>query len=214
MNIFNHFHTKTLKYELLNKFLYKNINKLPKIKKIILNFSNKKFELKNLAASALVLELIANQKGILTKSKHSNILLKIRKGDPTGCKVILRKRKMLDFFFKILNETFPNQKNFNGFILTKKLQTNAFSCATDNAFSQLEINQHLFYNLSKLGITIITNSKTQQELIFTLRSFKFPLKQSEANITQMVECNLAKVEVKSSNLFICFLDKWSRGLRR
>ena len=102
MNILNYFYTKTLKYELLNKFLYKNVNKLPKIKKIIFNFNCKNFELKNLAVSLLVLELITNQKGILTKSKYSNILLKICKGNPTGCKVILRKRKMLDFFFRLI----------------------------------------------------------------------------------------------------------------
>jgi hypothetical protein len=38
----------------------------------------------------------------------------------------------------------------------------------------------------------------------------------KAKITQLVECNLAKVKVEGSNPFFCskYLDKWSRGLRR
>ena len=41
---------------------------------------------------------------------------------------------------------------------------------------------------------------------------------SRAIVTQLVECNLAKVEAKGSNPFIClyliFLDRWPSGLRR
>ncbi len=66
MNFLTYFCKKTLNYELLNKFNYKNTKKLPKIKKIVLNFGCKTTDIKHLAASLLALELITCQKGKLT----------------------------------------------------------------------------------------------------------------------------------------------------
>jgi ribosomal protein L5 len=62
MNFLEHFYLKTLKYDLSNRFLYKNTKELPKLKKIILNFGCKTSDLKQLSASLLALELITNQK--------------------------------------------------------------------------------------------------------------------------------------------------------
>ena len=148
MNFIKHFYSKTLKYELLNKFLYKDIKKIPQIKKIILNFGCKNLELKHLAASLLALELITTQKGTLTITKHSNILLKIRKGNPTGCKVTLRKNNMFNFFSKSLIEIFPKQKDFTGFNISKKIKNNVFSYTLDNTFNFNQLKNQYRYFLS------------------------------------------------------------------
>lgn len=177
MNFLEQFYFKTIKYDLLNKFLYKNSKKIPKIKKIILNFGCKNNELKNLATSLLSLELLTKQKGVLTTTKYSNIILKIRKGNPVGCKLILRKDKMFEFLSKTLFEIFPKQKNFKGFNISKKTKKNIFSCELTNtfSFSELEDHYYLFNNLPKLNITIVINSKTKEELLFILKSIKFPI---------------------------------------
>jgi len=178
MHFLEYFYTKSLKYDLINKFFYKNINELPKLKKIILNFGCKTTEIKQLAASSLALELITKQKGILTTTKHSNIFLKIRKGNPIGCKISLQKASMFNFLEKTLIKTFPKTKNFNGLTFTKKTKKNAYSYQIqDNfSFSELEKHYYLFYNLSKLDITIVTNTKVKEETIFLLKSLQLPLK--------------------------------------
>ena len=80
------------------------------MKKIVLNFGCKNSEIKNLAAALISLELIsANEHIELTKSKRANILIQIRSGHPVGCKVILKKRKMYDFFLKLLREILSNR---------------------------------------------------------------------------------------------------------
>ena len=178
MNFLEHLYFKTLKYDLLNKFLYKNTKKIPKIQKIILNFGCKNNELKNLATSLLALELVTKQKGALTTTKYSNLLLKIRKGNPVGCKLILRKEKIFKFLSKTLFEIFPKQKNFKGFNISKKTKKNIFSYELTNtfSFSELEDHYYLFNNLPKLNITIvIDSSKTKEELLFILKSIKFPI---------------------------------------
>ena len=110
---FNSFHLKTLKYELCNKFAYKNISELPKLKKIILNFGCRTADLKHLSASLLALELITCQKGRITTTKSPNLLLKIKKGNPSRFKVTLKKKQMLNFLLKMIINVFPKIKNFS-----------------------------------------------------------------------------------------------------
>lgn len=176
MNSFEKFYNKTLKYELINKFNYQNIENLPKLKKIILSFNCKTSELKNLAIALLALELISKQKGTLTKAKRPNILLKIRKGHPTGCKITLQKKQIFKFFEKIITEILPKLKNLKELKFTDKMKKNTFSYEIYDTFSFFELEQHyyIFNNIPKLNITLITNSKTNIEMLFLLKSFQFP----------------------------------------
>ena len=161
-----------------NKFYYTKTKKLPKLKKIILNFGCKNNDIKSLTSSLLALELITHQKGNLTTTKYSNVLLKIRKGNTVGCKITLRKNKMFYYFEKMLIEIFPKLKNFEGFKSNKKMQKKAFSYELYDtfSFSELEENYHLFNNLPKLDITIVISNKTKLELLFLLTSLQFPIK--------------------------------------
>ena len=171
----NYYHN-ILQYDLINKFHYKTPKTLPKLKKIVLNFGYKKFNVKIIASSLLALELITTKRGIITKTSNSHVLLKIRKGNPVGCKVILKKTLMYNFFAKMLINIFPQIKEFKKFRFQQK-QQNTFSYKLKNTlvFLELEQNYNLFNSISNLNITIITNTKTQDELLFLLNSFKFPL---------------------------------------
>jgi large subunit ribosomal protein L5 len=179
MNFIEYFSKKTLNYELLNKFNYKNTKKLPQIKRIVLNFGCKTTDIKHLATSLLALELISSQKSKLTTTKYSNAVLKIRKGNPVGCKVELRNQKMYNFIEKLLVEVFPKLKNFNGIKFNEKLKKNSLSYKlNDNfVFKTIEENYYLFYNLlPKLDITILSNNKTTKELVFIIKSLSFIIK--------------------------------------
>lgn len=178
MHFLEKFYSKTLKYELINKFKYNNTKNLPKLEKIILNFGCKTAEMRQLASCLLAVELITNQKGTFTKTKHANILFKIRKGNPTGCKITLQKFNLFNFLYRILSEVFPKLKNFKGFTVTKKMKKRTFSYELHEtfSFSELENHYYLFNNLPKLSVTVITSSKTKLELIYLLKSFQFPFR--------------------------------------
>ena len=178
MHFLKNFYSKTLKYDLINKFTYKKTTDLPEIKKIILNFGFKTPDIKQLSSSLLAFELITKQKGILTTTKKSIVSLKIRKGNPTGCKLTLQKNNLFNFIEKILIKTFSKLKNFNEFNLTRKIKKNTFSFEIHDTFSFSELENHYYYfeNLSKLDITIVTSTKNKYELLFILKSFQFPFK--------------------------------------
>ena len=172
------YHQDIVQYDLINKFHYKNLQNLPKLQKIVLNFGNKNPNLKNLASALLLLELITTKRGVITTANSPHILLKIKKGSPVGCKVILKKTLMYSFFARLLIDVCPQIKKFKKFTLQKKEQhPNTFSYQLKNIFIFLESKQNynLFNQLSSLDITIVTNTKTQNELLFLFNSFKLPI---------------------------------------
>ena len=176
MNPLENYYKKVIRYDLINKFFYYDLNDIPELKKIILNFGCKSFALKTIASSLLALELITTKEGTITKAKRANILLKVRKGYPVGCIVVLKKIKMYNFFLKLLTEVFPNLKDFKGINVSKKLKGNSFSLTLIDLinFKELEKQFYLFTNLPPLNIILITNTKTRKELFYLLNSFKVP----------------------------------------
>ena len=178
MHFLEQFYFKTLKYDLVNKFVYSNADELPKLKKIILNFGFKAVDAKQLSSGLLAFELIANQKGVITTTTKSNILLKIRKGNPTGCKLTLQKHNLFNFLKKVIKKVFPKLKSFKGFTPNRQIKKNAFSYEIHDTFSFFELEKHYycFNNLPKLDITIVTTTQDKKELIFILKSLQFPFK--------------------------------------
>jgi large subunit ribosomal protein L5 len=176
MSILENYYKKVIRYDLINKYIYSALKEVPELKKIILNFGCKNFELRNIASAFLSLVLITLKKGVLTQSKRANILLKVRKGYPVGCAVVLTKSKMYTFLFKLLVDVFPNLKDFKGVIASKKLKNSSFSFTLKDliSFDELEKLFYLFTNLPPLNITLIISAKTKEELFYLLNSFKLP----------------------------------------
>jgi ribosomal protein L5 len=91
---------------------------------------------------------------------------------------ILTKNKIYNFLFKLILEILPALKNFKGISYKfNKLKCNSFSFYIKDLIVLKEFNPHfhLFNNLPALNITIITNTKNKNELIYLLQSFKLPL---------------------------------------
>jgi len=177
MKVIKNYYNQVLKYDFLNKFNYKNINQIPRIEKIILNFNCKNFDIKKIATAILALELITTQKSVITKSKKVSINLKIRKGHPVGCKVILKKDKLESFLLKLLNKIFPELKNFKG-LTFKSRSKNSLTFALKDLinFNELNSNFYLFTSLPTLNIILVYNTKTIKESSFFLHSLKIPLR--------------------------------------
>lgn len=176
MNLLENYYKQVIKYDLINKFFYNRLKDIPELKKIILNFGCKSAEIRSIASSVFALELITTKQVTITKSKRANILLKIRKGNPVGCTVILTKKKMYQFFFKLLTDVFPYLKDFRGINISKNLKNKSLSLTLSDLiyFKELEKQFYLFTNLPPLNITLVTNAKTREELLYLLNSFKMP----------------------------------------
>ena len=157
MNSLKYYYKKIIIHDLINKFSYNQISEIPELKKIILNFGCKDFEIKSIASALLSLELITMRKGSVARSKRANILLKIRKGNPVGCVVVLRNTEMYHFLLKLVSEVLPNLKDFKGLSVSKKLGTTSFSFTLKDLINFKELEKQ-FYLFIKLCIYINWNS--------------------------------------------------------
>ena len=169
MKIFKSYYKNIVGYDLLHKFTFKEIKQVPKLKKIVLTFCLKKYEIKHLLVSLAALKIISDVKFCsVIKSKSSNISLKIKKGNPIGSKIILRKVKMNLFLLKLLSIGFLNKKKF------ENVNKNTFSFKIKDTlkFSELEQNYQYFKNLPVLNVNIIFTSTKKDLLLFLLKSYK------------------------------------------
>lgn len=93
---------KIILYDLILQNSYSNFFKIPRINSINLNFGLKDFliDSKKILNILIYMELLINQKPVITKSKKNILTLKIKKGNIVGCKLTLRK-KFIYFFRKI-----------------------------------------------------------------------------------------------------------------
>ena len=167
MKFLSNYNKNIVKYDLLNKFNYDSINNIPKLKIIHIHLSLKKPDLKLLLSYLAMLKIVTKQNSFIVTAKKSNIIFKIRKGIPIGCKVTLRKTKMFLFYWKLLNQEFFSINSF-------KLQKNSVSFQLKKLFSfnEIELNYQFFSNLKFLNVNLITTSSNYKQNKFILSSYK------------------------------------------
>jgi len=102
--------------ELMKKLGYKNVMKVPKVTKIILNIG-----LGEAVTNAKVLEgaekdmtAITGQHPVITRSKKSIANFKLRPGMPIGMRVTLRGARMYEFLDKLVSIVLPRIRDFQG----------------------------------------------------------------------------------------------------
>jgi ribosomal protein L5 len=173
MNIFRNYYKQIIKQDFVNKFRSK---KVPKLEKIVLNFGCRNFSIQKFATTMLALEIITGKKGTVTTSKKPNILLKIQKGQPSGCKVVLRKKEVDSFLLRLNMEILPRLKTFSKFKVATQ-QSNFFCQLPANSLKLEEFeNQYpLFAVLPILDINMFTDSKNHKKILFAAKSVKLPI---------------------------------------
>lgn len=143
------------KIDLITKFNLIQKENLIFCKKISLNFGFKdiKFDKKQLILYFILLELLSNQKCVLTISTKNLIHLKIKKGMVTGCKVTLRKSNLFEFL-NLLLLSLPRSEIFIGFRLKETSQKIlAFSTKLKNLFIFYTIESEILSYVKYLDIS-------------------------------------------------------------
>ena len=161
-------------YDLINKFTYLNISKLPCFNKVILSLNRANSNLKDLISMILFFEMISNHQMIannIIRHKKSNVFVKIKKGYPIGCKITLRKSNLYDVLEYLYTDILTNEKNYKHVVVTSQ----GFYLRVINPMKIKRLEKK-FYNLFKslpwLSITFFTTTQTKKELSYFLKAYK------------------------------------------
>jgi large subunit ribosomal protein L5 len=168
MTLIKQHYNNIIKYDIINKYCFNNTFLIPKLTKITLSFNFKKYSKKNFIGCLILLEMLTGNSGYIIKSKKNNVVLKIKKGAPIGCMVVLKKKPLELFLEKFLYNYLPNIQNKNIIVKSK----NFFSFLIPKTFLINEFNEFYLYfkDVPNLNLTFTANSKSTNELIFLINS--------------------------------------------
>jgi large subunit ribosomal protein L5 len=151
--------------KLMDTFKYKNIMQVPKIKKIVINMGLGEaiHNIKILESATEELKLISGQKPVITKAKRSIAAFKLRAGMPIGCMVTLRKGKMYDFYYRLVNIALARVRDFRG-VSGKAFDGNGnYSLGIKEHIIFPEIDYDKIDKIKGLNISVVTTAKTDEE---------------------------------------------------
>lgn len=165
-----------VKKKLQDKFGYKNVNQIPKLKSIVLSMGlAEAIKDKNIIQDCeRDLALISGQRPVQTKAKKSISNFKLREGQVIGLKVTLRKKMMYDFMDRFCNITSPRVLDFRGF--NTKTNKGCYSVGLKDHQVFTELNLDDVKREQGLNITFVTSCETSEECVELLSGLGFPFK--------------------------------------
>jgi large subunit ribosomal protein L5 len=151
--------------KLMETFKYKNIMQAPALDKIILNMGLGEAiqNIKVLDSAAEELKAIAGQKPVITRAKKSIAAFKLREGMPIGCMVTLRRQRMYDFYYKLVNIALARVRDFRG-VSSKAFDGRGnYSLGIKEHIIFPEIDYDKIDKIKGLNISIVTTARTDEE---------------------------------------------------
>ncbi len=166
--------------KLQEHFNYDNVNRVPALKKIVVNIGvgEASRNAKLLENATEELTTIVGQKPKICKARKSVANFNLRAGMPIGTSVTLRSDRMFDFLDRFINIAVPRIRDFRG------LNPNSFDGRgnyTMGVTEQIifpEIEYDKIEQIRGLNITFVTSAETDEEAFQLLSAFGFPFKRN------------------------------------
>jgi large subunit ribosomal protein L5 len=164
--------------DLMQKFGYKTIMQVPRIRKITLNMGvgETTSDKKVLDAAVADMQKIAGQKPVVTKARRSIANFKLRAGFPIGCMVTLRGARMYEFLDRLVNIAMPRIRDFRGVSNRAFDGRGNYSLGFKEQIIFPEIEYDKVDALRGMNIAITTTAKNDDEARALLAAFRFPFK--------------------------------------
>lgn len=174
-NLYN----EKVRSELAKKFDIKNPLAIPTIKKIVVNAGiGSEYRTNTNVVNEMVdvIAQITGQKPIVTEAKESIANFKLREGMPNGVKVTLRKEKMWDFYYKLVNITLARVKDFRGVSRTSFDKRGNYSLGIKEHTVFPEIDTSKLAKIRPLQIVIETSAPNDEQAEVLLEMLGMPFR--------------------------------------
>jgi large subunit ribosomal protein L5 len=170
---------EVVRKKLTEQFKYGNPMQVPRIDKIVLNMGVGEgvADRKKVESAAADLGLIAGQKAIITNARKSIATYKLREGQPIGCKVTLRRRRMYEFVDRLINIALPRVRDFRGLSPKSFDGRGNYTIGIKEHIIFPEIDYDKAESILGLDIVVCTTARSDDEARALLAAFNFPFRQ-------------------------------------
>src|SRR3954468_1817956 len=155
---------------------YKNVHKIPKVEKVVINTSvGSQSDVKQALEEAKAeLALITGQKPAETRAKKSIANFKLRADQTIGAKVTLRGEHMYEFLERLIKTALPRIRDFRGVSPRAFDGTGNYTLGVkdQSIFPEVELDK-IKRNLG-FDITIVTSTKSDAEAKSLLTDLAVP----------------------------------------
>jgi len=162
--------------ELTKEFGYKNPMQVPHLEKIVINMGVGEAvnDSKKIQAAADELTRISGQKPVITKSKKSIAIYKLREGQAIGVKVTLRAERMYEFLDRLVTIALPRVRDFRGLNGKSFDGRGNYALGPKEQIVFPEIDFDKVDEVRGMDIVICTSAKTDKEAKALLKGFDLP----------------------------------------
>ena len=155
---------------------------VPRLEKIVVNIGVGEAieDIKILDKCMEELALITGQRPIIRRAKKAISNFKLKKGQPVGCKVTLRKAKMYEFLDRLVNIALPRIRDFRGLPPDSFDKAGNYTLGISDQVIFPEIDYDKITRTQGMDITIvIRNAKSKEASRKLLKLFGMPFKGEE-----------------------------------
>ncbi len=155
-----------------------NIMQVPRLEKVTINMGvgDTTGDKKVLDAAVADMTAITGQKPKICLARKSVAGFKIRDGYPIGCKVTLRRERMLDFIERLVGIAIPRIRDFRGLNPRSFDGRGNFSMGITEQIVFPEIDYDKIDRIRGMDICVTTSAATNEHALALLKAFNFPFR--------------------------------------
>lgn len=163
---------------LMEKLNIKNVMRVPKLEKIVLNMGlgDAKENANSLKNAVNEMTLIAGQKAVTTYAKKAISNFKLRLKDPVGVRVTLRGYRMFEFLDRFISVACPRIRDFSGFRVKGFDGRGNYNFGITEQIIFPEIIYDKVDKIRGINVTVVTNADSDEEAYELLNSLGFPFR--------------------------------------
>ena len=175
--------------QLSERLKIKNVMRLPKIEKVVLNMGigDARENAKALKSGVEELTAIAGQKAVVTHAKKAISNFKTRAGDPVGVRVTLRTTRMYEFLERFIAVASPRIRDFRGLPSKGFDGRGNYNFGIEEQIIFPEVDYDKVNQIRGMNITIVTTGQTDEEAYKLLLAMGLPIRQKRNKVEEEAE---------------------------
>jgi large subunit ribosomal protein L5 len=148
---------------------------VPILQKIVINMGvSASLEKNAVDDAAKDLTMITGRKPVINRSRKSVSNFKLRKGQPIGCRVTLRRDVMYEFFDRLVAAALPRIRDFRGLSPRAFDGRGNYSLGLSDQTIFPEIDLDKIKRHQGMDITLVTTAQTDEEALDLLKLMGMP----------------------------------------
>jgi large subunit ribosomal protein L5 len=159
---------------------YLNHHQVPALEKIVVHMGvSASLEKVAIDDAAKDLAAITGRRPVVDKSRRAVANFKLRRGQPIGCHVTLRREAMYEFFDRLVSLTLPRIRDFRGMSPRAFDGRGNYSLGLDDQTIFPEIDLDKIKRHQGMDITIVTTARANDEALDLLKMMGFPFSEAK-----------------------------------